>query len=68
MAYTSDQLAAVESAIASGILTVRIGDRLTTYQSLDEMRKLRDDMRVELGIDAPAPRGAFSWVTTGKGY
>ena len=68
MAYTADQLAAIESAIAGGILTVRIGDVLTTYQSLDEMRKLRNDMRTELGIDAPSTRGAFAWVKTGKGY
>jgi hypothetical protein len=68
MAYTVDQLTAIESAIASGILTVRIGDVLTTYQTLDQMRKLRDDMRAELGVSSPGTRPAFAWVKTGKGY
>lgn len=68
MAYTADQLVAIESAIASGVLTVRVGDVQTTYQNLDQMRKLRDEMRAELGVSSPGTRPAFAWVKTGKGY
>ena len=52
MAYTLDQLSALEEAIASGALRVRYSDREVTYQSLDAMRKLRAEMRQELGLSA----------------
>ena len=68
MAYTVDQLNAIESAIAGGILTVEIGDRRTTYQSLDQMRALRDEMRAELQVSSPARKAAIRTIMTGKGY
>lgn len=45
MAYTTDQLEALERAIARGVLTVRHADGTSmTFQSLSEMRKLRREM------------------------
>ena len=41
MSDPSTELAALDAAIASGLLTVRFGDRLTTYQSMDDMLKAR---------------------------
>lgn len=49
MAFTQEQITSLESAIASGTLTVRYGDRQVTYHSLKEMRSLLTQMRGELG-------------------
>lgn len=48
MAFTQDQLDALEKAIAEGTLTVKYRDRLVTYRTLDEMLKIRDLMKSEL--------------------
>jgi hypothetical protein len=49
MAYTSDQLAALEDAIAQGALEVEYKDRRVKYRSLAEMNEIRRQMKVELG-------------------
>lgn len=66
MAYTLQQIEALERAAASGVLSVRVGDETVTYQSLKEMRRQLDLMKAEL---APAAsRAAFITPATGKGY
>jgi hypothetical protein len=50
MAWTQAQLDALDEAIANGVLTVKYQDRTVTYRSLDEMLKLRETMRQELGL------------------
>ncbi|WVR18329.1 hypothetical protein y223_00049 [Bordetella phage PY223] len=63
MAWTIEQLAAVEEAIASGATRVKYVDREVQYNSLSDLLRLRDKMRVELGLaDASRNRryGAFS--------
>lgn len=69
MAYTTAQLSDLEAAIASGTLSVRKSDgSAVTFQSLKEMRDLRDDMRAELGVDLPASsRPRISNPVTGRG-
>lgn len=68
MAYTSEQLSSIESAIASGTLTVRYGDRLITYQSLNELLRLRDIMRAEMGASIPPESRGRAWrPVTGTG-
>lgn len=69
MAYTLDQLTALESAIASGALTVRQSDGTTvTYQSLPEMRKLLATLRAELQVAVPAiTNRAILTPITGRG-
>jgi hypothetical protein len=42
MAFTNDDLAALDRAIASGELTVRTNDRLVTYRSIDELKMARE--------------------------
>ncbi len=51
-AFTQADLDALEQAIASGQLEVRIGDRKVVYRSLDEMTQIRAMMRSSLGLDA----------------
>jgi len=64
MAYTNEQLSSIETAIASGTLTVRMADRLVTYQSLAELIRLRDMMRAELGVSPPTTSRGRSWSPT----
>ena len=53
-AFTQADLDALEQAIASGQLEVRIGDRKVVYRTLDEMLKIRTMMRSSLGLDNDA--------------
>ncbi len=68
MAFSQSQLTALETAIAAGAMSVRIGNRQINYHSLDEMIRLRDTMRAELGVETPASsRSRIINITTGKG-
>lgn len=63
MAWTMEQLTAVEEAIATGATRVKYIDREVQYQSLDDLLRLRDRMRIALGLaDAGGGRryGAYS--------
>ena len=48
MAFTQDDLSALERAIASGELTIRTNDKLVTYRSTDELIKARDTVSAAL--------------------
>jgi hypothetical protein len=50
MAYTAEQLADLEAAIAEGVSSVSSNGRQVSYRNLNDMMKLRDAMREELGI------------------
>lgn len=54
MAWSADDLARLERAIARGVLRVEYQDRTVQYQSLADMMRLRTQMRAEL---APPPSG-----------
>ncbi|WP_217577338.1 phage head-tail joining protein [Mesorhizobium sp. GbtcB19] len=56
MAYTQTQIDALKNAIASGVLTFKHGETLTTYQSLSEMRKALREMEAEVGGSVPPRR------------
>jgi roadblock/LC7 domain-containing protein len=58
MAFTQENLAAVDAAIASGELTVRDGDgRLVTYRDLDQLIKARALIVADLSSQAGAAGG-----------
>ncbi len=68
MAFTNDQLQALETAIAQGAQSVRLNGREIRYNSTADMIKLRDIMRAELGVVSPAvTRSKIVTVSTGKG-
>ncbi len=68
MAFTHTQLDTLEAAIAGGTLTVKFADRLVTYQTLNDMVKLRNLMRQELGLSSAAGLGGrIVYPVTGKG-
>lgn len=63
---TAATLAAeLEKAIASGVLTVRHGDTMTTFRSLDEMQRILDGLQQQAGTTRT--RARYIWQT-GRGY
>lgn len=59
MAFTTEQLAALEAAIATGATKVKYSDKEVTYNSLADMLKLRNIMRGELGLNDSSPGYTF---------
>lgn len=58
MAFTLEQLAALDESISGGALTVEYADKKVTNRSLADMLALRDLMRKELFPgDNKEPRG-----------
>ena len=49
-AYTLENLHALEAAIVSGATRVKYSDKEIEYRSLREMKELRRDMRLSLGL------------------
>lgn len=66
MSWTTSDLEAIDSAIKSGRLRVRYGDRDVTYRSLDEMLRIRDLINHELGLVADGGR-TVRYSTYSKG-
>lgn len=60
MAFTTEQLAALEQAISQGALRVRYSDKEVQYRSLSEMLQLRDQIRQELGLVKPSSRRLYA--------
>jgi hypothetical protein len=67
VAWTQQQLDAVEAAIASGELTVRFGDRTVTYRSMDELLRARAVIREAQAAEAGTATDRFSFAQTSKG-
>jgi len=65
--FTTELLAKLEAAIASGLLSVQYGDQRKTYHSLDEMLRARDLMRRELGVASASTRERRRLVSFDKG-
>lgn len=57
MAFTSQDLAAIDAAIASGELTVRAADgKQITLRTMDELLKARDAIRADLAATSASAR------------
>lgn len=68
MAYSQTQLAQLETAIAKGATTMQLNGRKVEYRSLEEMERLRDSMRAELGVSsAKTSRSRVINIAGGKG-
>ncbi len=67
MPWTQAQLDAIESAIASGELTVHFGDRTVTYRSMDDLVKARSMIKDELATQSGNAGDRSSLVKTSKG-
>jgi hypothetical protein len=60
MAFSQAQLDALEAAIASGTLEVRVGDKLVRYQTTADMIRARDLLRDQLTAANPTERFSLS--------
>jgi hypothetical protein len=67
MAYTTEQYAALQAAIADGALVVRYKDRSVQYRSLDEMARILKMMATELGLNTNND-GGRRYASFSKGY
>jgi len=68
MAWTTDDVARLEKAIASGKTRVSFGDRTVEYADLDAMRRARREMLDELATDATRRKRVIRLTQTGTGY
>lgn len=60
MAFTTQDLAAIDAAIASGELSIRSADGKTvTYRSMDELLKARAVMQADLAAASAATPRAY---------
>lgn len=66
MAWTQSQIDALKAAIASGVLTVRHGETLTTYRSLSEMLRVLAAMETEANAGS-RPRRTVAQFDKGLG-
>lgn len=51
--FTTEQYTALISAIALGATRVKYADKEVEYRSLEEMRRIANDMATDLGLDLP---------------
>lgn len=66
MTWTEADVSRLKAAIASGQLSVRLGDRQVTYQSVDAMLKALDRMQADVAAAAKPQRSAtrrFTFTT-----
>lgn len=72
MAYSRDDLARVEAAIASGTTSVQYKDRRVQYQNLSELRRLRRAMLAEIeGAEGVRRKPRSRWFRvfqSGQGF
>lgn len=65
MSFTASDLAALDTAISSGELTVEVNGRRVTYRSIDELIRARNIAKSELRTSSGASssgvrRGSYS--------
>ena len=72
MAFTTQDLAAVTQAIASGELSARVGERMVTYRSIDELIRAKTLIEADLAAQTPgqtAQTGPLRYrFTTARGW
>lgn len=67
MTWTTEDLTAINEAIKGGHLSVSSGGRTVTYRSLDDMLKVRNLIRVELGLVGDDAGRTHRYGTHSKG-
>lgn len=56
--WTLEQYNALNAAYAEGVKSVQYSDKMVTYRSLEEMRRILTDMADDLGLGENANRDA----------
>lgn len=67
MTWTTEDLTAINDAIKGGYLSVQHAGRSVTYRSLDDMLKVRNLIRVELGLVGDDAGRTHRYGTHSKG-
>jgi len=67
MTWTTADLTAINDAIKSGARSVSMGGRTITYHTLDEMLKVRNLIRAELGMIGEDAGRTHRYGTHSKG-
>ena len=67
MAYTIQQHDALEDAISQGILEVEYSDKKVRYRSLDEMIRILNLMKSQLGLIKPNAGRHYAVFRSGLG-
>ncbi len=65
MAWTLEQLAALEEAVASGALEVKYADRTVKYQTTSDLLRVLTMVRRELGVTDNCERRRFASFSKG---
>lgn len=68
MAFTQEQLDALNSAIADGVTSVAYRDRTVTYRDLNEMLRIKGMMEAQLVSGANSSSERVQRVSTDRGY
>ncbi len=68
MSYRSEQLEALQAALASGERRVTLGDQTVEYRSLAELQAAIRTVEAALARTAGTPRARQIRVTTDKGF
>lgn len=65
MAYTIEQHDALEAAIAQGALKVKYGDKEVQFRNLDDMIRILNLMKAQLGMLLPNGGRKFASFSNG---
>lgn len=65
MAWTQENLTALDAAIAQGATSVTYGNKTVQYRSLSEMIQLRNMMKQELGLSKSSSQRVFATFNNG---
>lgn len=72
MAFTAEQLAALEEAASSGVLQAQIGDKIVRYQNLPDLlaaiNLARADVARSAAGESATYRGTTRYYQHGRGY
>lgn len=68
MAWTSQDLANIDAAIASGTVEVRQGDKVVRYRSIQELKDARVEILNNIAQNSGAPQIRQVRIFTDSGY
>ena len=68
MAYTADQLAALQNALARGEQRVTFADKTVEYRTVKELKDAIEEVRRGLAAQSGVPTTRQIRVTTSKGF
>jgi hypothetical protein len=68
MAWTTDDLATIEAALATGAKSVKFSDREMEFPSVDDLRKVRSDIISSLAANGGTPQKRMVQMYTKSGF